>query len=285
MTRIERILQKLILLHAPHLAPLLDQKDPSDPLAHVQRVAGQLAKHGILVIIAEMPEELEAQKQIIIEDWLASCVHLYDIVSKVIYPSLSEVVAKYADTPNLNPSIIVLQASSHAVLEGFGRYIMPYVGLRHRRRPFKTDEINDMLTAFLEFVGADNLAHRVYQPLHQVCYQAVCQIMNSPARQICLTDFDPALLEIIHRHGNTQPYQPVTPPTQAHVKQQEPLKLEQLNDDEMPDDTPSQQMFRVRLPIRADRNETRTERNEKSRRPPVPPLPKRNDDDESQGRK
>lgn len=277
MTRIERILQKLILNHVPHLAPLMEQKDPTDPLAHVRRVAQALAKRGILVIIAETPDEMTAQQQIIIEDWLNSCVHLYDIVSKVIYPSLSELSAKYADSQQLNPSIIVLQASSHPILEGFARYIMPYIGLRHRRRPFKTEEINDMLTAFLEFVGADDFPHRVYQPLHHACHHAVCQIMNSPARQISLTDFDPALLEIIYRHGNTQPFQPITPPAQANVKRQEPLNLEQLNDDEMPDDTPSQQMFSVRLPIRPPASNG----NGGSRRPPVPPLPPRKDDEPS----
>lgn len=263
MTRIERILQKLILQHVPHLAPLMEQKSPNDPLAHVRNAAQQLAKHGILILIAETPDEYQSQQQIIIEDWLNNCVHLYDIVSKVIYPSLSQLNAKYADNQHHNPSIIVLQASSHAILEGFARYIMPYVCLRHRRRPFKTDEINDMLTAFLEFIGADDFPHRIYQTLHQTCYQAVCQIMNSPARQISLTDFDPALLDIVRRHGNTQPYTPVQPVTKTLVKRQEALELEQFNDEDMPDDTPSQQMFSIRLPIRSD----------KPRRPPVPPLP------------
>jgi len=269
MTRIERILQNLIKLHMPNLALSIEQTPSQDKLAYVRTTAHHLAKHGILVIVGETPADLIPQQRIIIEDWLNTYVHLYDIVAKVLYPSLASIEASYAGHHQSNPSIIILRGESHAILEGFGRYIMPYIGLRHRRRPFNQEEINEMLTAFLAFIGADEFPHRVYQGLHKACFQTVCQIMNASVNQISLTDYDPTLLDIIRQHGNTQPLQAIQRSTPATVKRQEPLKLEQFDDEQLNDDIPTQNMFSINVPIRP----------EKTRRPPLPPLPPRDDDD------
>jgi cytochrome c551/c552 len=268
MTRIERILQNLVKLHMPNLPPPTEQQSAKEKIDYMRKTAQQLAKQGILVIVAETPPELMSQQQIIVEDWLNNYVHLYDIVTKAIYPSLSQIKATYAEQREANPSIIILKGESHAILEGFGRYIMPYVGLRHHR-PINADEVKEVMTAFLTFIGADEFPHRIYQALHQACFNAVCQIMGAPIKQISLTDYDPNLLEIVSQYGNTQPLQAIKPSTPSDVKRQEPLALEQFDDNQLDDDLSSQHMFSINVPIRP----------EKTRRPPLPPLPSRDDED------
>lgn len=267
MNRIERILHKLALRYTPHIASPngVQSHSAHNATNRVYGLAQKLANNGILVIVAETPPELIAQQRVLVGDWIDGYVHLYDIMTKVLFPMRSELTAFYADDETNNPSVVVINGAAAPVLACFGRFIVPYVGLRQKRRPYKEDEIDDVLNAALDMLEAGDLSHRVYKALHSASANALKQIMNAQVQQTALTDFDTNLLGIVRRHGSTQPFS--TPPSDLpeQAKRQEPLQLEELDSDEP--DTPTENMFRVDVPFKRPK-----------RMPPVPPLPKREGD-------
>jgi hypothetical protein len=272
MNRIERILHKLTVRYAPHLSvngALTDsaQDTTQDATSRVYRLAQKLANYGILVIVADTPPELMAQQKILVGDWIDGYVHLYDIMTKILFPIRSELTAFYADDETNNPSVVVLSGAAAPVLASFGRFIVPYVGLRQKRQ-LKPDEIDDVLSAMLDTLEAADLPHKIYQALHTTSATALKQILNAPVRQIALTDFDMNLIDIVKRHGNTQPFNALPTHLPEQQKRQEPLQLEELDSDEP--DTPTENMFRVDVPFKRPK-----------RMPPVPPLP-HGDDDENE---
>jgi len=89
--RIERILEKLVMQHAPSVIPNGWGALPGDSISKVQHVARELAKYDLMVIAGILPEDIAHLPDIHIPDWVRGYQQMYALLSKSLFPSMATI--------------------------------------------------------------------------------------------------------------------------------------------------------------------------------------------------
>lgn len=265
--RLERILTKLTQQHAPHLLPIAWGQG-EDAATQVQKISRHLARHHILVLMAEItPEQMKA-REILIMEWIQEFARLYNLLAQTLFPSFKKISAQYAD--DLMPPVVVVNGQANAVVQVIAGYVVPYVALR-QGQPVTDLELRGLAEIILEELEAIDLGEEAYKTLRNGCVKIIRELLTIKARHIALTAFDrPVLDEIQPRPQPGIPSRaPADAPPPDKLPEQEQLtyELEHLPEEDGPQ-TPTERMFRIEIPLAKTR-----------RLPPVPRLPGTEDTD------
>lgn len=266
--RLERILTKLTQQHAPHLLPIAWGQG-EDAATQVQKISRHLARHHILVLMAEItPEQMKAREMLIME-WIQEFARLYNLLAQTLFPSFKKISAQYAD--DLMPPVVVVNGQANAVVQVIAGYVVPYVALR-QDQPVTDLELRGLAEIILEELEASDLGEEAYKMLRTGCVKIIRELLTIKARHIALTAFDRPILDEIQPKSQPgiTPRAPADAPPPDKLPEQEQLtyELEHLPEEDGPQ-TPTERMFRIEIPLAKTR-----------RLPPVPRLPGTEDTDQ-----
>ncbi len=259
--RLERILTKLTQQHAPHLLPIAWGQG-EDAATQVQKISRHLARHHILVLMAEItPEQMKAREMLIME-WIQEFARLYNLLAQTLFPSFKKISAQYTD--DLMPPVVVINGQANAVVQVIAGYVVPYVALR-QDQPVTDLELRGLAEIILEELEASDLGEEAYKMLRAGCVKIIRELLTIKARHIALTAFDRPVLDDIQpkTQPGISPRAPADAPPPDKLPEQEQLtyELEHLPEEDGPL-TPTEQMFRIEIPLAKTK-----------RLPPVPRLP------------
>ncbi|MCU0512845.1 MAG: hypothetical protein MUE40_09770 [Anaerolineae bacterium] len=243
-TRLTKILTTLARQHVPHwlAGPPLDD-------ARQRLLAAELAKEGKLVIMGLLPERYQTSREAHINAWVSTYGTLYIRLTEVLFPSLTQFGAVYADT--LQPPVIVLEGAGGVVLRAFAGYIVPYIAVRQPVGVISQPELHGVMTMLLTDLEADDLPGARYDRLLNEGVALLHSLLESRVQTIALTDFARPLFQQL------RPPAPTPPPDIPEAE-----KLEQLK---------TREMFVSPVPIFFKPPPAKSDRSGKKPRPPVLP--------------
>lgn len=247
--RLERILYKLAQRHAPHLTPA-GWSQAGDKLGRVQKLARDLARYGVLVMIGNVvtPKAIDVQ----VEAWVNLHANFYGLLARALFPTFSNIQAQYAD--KLTPPVVVLIGDASPVLNGMAGIILPYLAMR---QPHAKEVTNGELLALMDMVLKDleagDLLPAVYEDIQAQCVALLRQLLTGSVAHVMLTLFDKPVIEtVVTEKPQEIPLKPTLLPKTGRLnplygesKQNTPEKppdLAHLPDDNVPN-TPTEQMF------------------------------------------
>jgi hypothetical protein len=268
--RIERILHKLALQHAPHLTPP-NWEHQGDPIERIQTLARRLASYNIVTLVGDLPPELERMKELHIQDWLRGYGQMYALLAQGLFPSYTRLNAYYAD--DHLPPVAVLQGEAIPVMVALAGFIAPYVAARQTDKNVSDLELRGLMDIVLEELEGRDLPRHVYEGVRETGVTILRGMLRSTVRHISLTAFDKPILDTIQPPLQLPREMRSAPPPPPQSLPEEQLlrhELERLPDDDQPP-TATQEMFIRGIPL--------NRRPANTRRPPVPDLP--SDDDEA----
>ena len=268
--RIERILYKLALQHAPHLAPPgWDQQ--GDQVERIQTLARRLASYHIVTLVGDLPPELHRLKDIHIQDWLRSFGQMYTLLAQGLFPSYTRIHAYYAD--DRLPPVAVLQGDAIPVTVALAGIITPYVAVRQSQPDVSDLELRGLMDIVLEELEGRDLPRSAYEGIRETGVNILRSMLRATVRHVSLTRFDKPILDAIQPQLDLPSDAPETPPPPADLPEERSLRrdLQNLKEDSKPN-TATREMFIRGIPLSRPPGAPR--------RPPVPDLPP--DDDEPQ---
>ena len=273
--RLERILEKLVKKHAPHIMqPGWNQG--KDEITALQFLARKLADNGVLILVFKIPQNIQAAKDVYVSDYINLYSRLYNTLVRSLFPSLIHLEAHYAD--DRLPPVIVLNGDATPIFAVLAGYITPYLAIRQPTGVINDLELIGLMDAVLSELEARDLPSAVYHEVRANAVEILKQLLGAQVEHISLTAFDKPILNakdliVPVQKRNTGMLQPPPPPPPSLPQQQAQIKhdLETLPEDDQPQ-TPTERMFRVDVPIRDSHHDTK-------RKPPVPPLPFKKDDE------
>lgn len=273
--RLERILKKLVINHAPHITqPGWDHG--KDEITALQYLARKLADGGVLILVLKIPPQIQAAAEVYIQDTINLFARFYHILARSLFPSLIRLDAHYAD--ERTPPVIVMTGDATPIFAVMAGYIIPYVAIRQPTGVINDLEITGLLDVVLGELEAGDLPRAVYQEVRANAVEVMKQLLNMQVEYVSLTSFDKPILNtrdliVPLQQRKTGMLQPPPPPPPTLPQQQAQIKhdLETLPEDDQPQ-TPTERMFRT--DVKLNNNDTKRT----GRRPPVPPLPFSEDD-------
>jgi hypothetical protein len=246
MARLNHILTQLARQHIPHtIGQDLDAR----------ALATELARYGVLVLVADVPPRLASRREDTINDWIGQVGDLYYVLARALFPSLKEIRAVYAD--DRLPPIIVISAKSDMITRTLAGYIVPYVAARSDSE-YSPLEVRGVVSAMLESLSVDKMPDVNFVALRDACMLQVKHLLALPLKHTSLTDFDQPLLA--NWQGSTPP-EPTPPPDLPEVAGMAP--------------TPKDDLFKHPLPLFFKKRDDNGDDAPRKPRPPVPPPPKR----------
>lgn len=248
--RLERILTKLVQRHAAYL---LQKTEGS--AQRMQELAAGLARVGVLVMLAEVPQAFQLQKDELINQWVSWYGSLYLLLTERLFPSFTRLDAVYAD--DQQPTIIVMTGESTVVIDTIARFVVPYIAARQGDTMVSEAELNGVMTFVLDALEATDLPPHEYHNLNKGGMKLLQSLLSSPLRQATLTDFKRPMFKELKSQLPDPPQKTPTPTKPADIP--EPPITEE---------TPTRQMFVSSIPIFYGPNRKPTKR-----RPPIPDLP------------
>lgn len=243
--RLTNLLKRLAHKHAPY--------PPADET--VRTLATHLARHGVLVLVADVPPHLASERQQNINAWIGHYGTLYQLLTGTFFPSLSGVRAVYAD--DALPPVIAIIADCDMVTRSLAGYVVPYVTAR-AQQPYNPLEARSVVSAMLEALGGADLTTGHFASLRDECVIQVRHLLGLPLQNTCLTDFAPPLLA---NWDVGTPPEPTPPPDLPDATTYTPP----AKDDDL---------FSHPIPIFFRRKTTSSDDDAKPH-PPVPPPPRR----------
>jgi hypothetical protein len=302
--RLELLLLALAEQYAPQLAQSWDRK--GDLAIRLPIWARQLANYNILVIMGDFPSSLQTLGQDVnahIQDWVNSYGQLYHLLSRALFPSYVHLSAHYTD--DKWPVVIYMQGAATPVIQRIAGYVSPYIVQRQLDSTVYEAELIGLMDSIMDELEAGSLPRDTYKALRTEGIVILKQLLAAQIRQLALTEFDRAIFTDSQRFipiaperlllpgddkpnagtdyhalppesvGYSTPHradtetltvtQHITPPTtmpESAPAPEKPVKA---------DDAPAKS-FGSSIPIFFSRN-----KDEKKRRPPLPPLPGKKD--------
>lgn len=285
MNYAERLESSLIACarrYAPRLAPV-EWRQPGDYRASLPELAHQLAGHGVLVMVGDVPPSLATQAAIHHREWVENYKSLYTLLAGSLFPSFRNVQAFYIDQ-NGSPPIVGVQGDALPVIEMLAGYVAPYIATR-QGIPGEVELIG-LMDIVLEELEAGDLPRETYRAIRDNCAAIIRQILTGYVQQIPLT---PALRPVFGEAAqSTQPMPPQVPPrlettqvapstnTQTIAPPPPPIQPPTVLPEEdriqiapPPSQLPEQPLFKPdSVPVFFDAGKRAGKRP-----PPVPPLP------------
>lgn len=253
-TRQERLLRILTKLAQRYAIFLLSQQ-PQNIEKRLTFLADGLAKNGVLVIGSDF---ISGDSGTRVNQMVEQYAHLYNLLTHNLFPSFTQLEAKYAD--NQQPPMILLIGESSAVITVLGSYVVPYVAIKQRDKLVSDMELRGVMAFILDALEAGDLPKPHYDSLWQQGMGYLRNLVQLPVRQVALTSFARPLFQEIQQ----QTGKPPLPPEMPAPKADDPL-------------TATQQLFTVNIPTNpaadlARRRKSQT--NDNGRKPPVrvPPF-------------
>jgi len=249
--RFERILYKLAQRHAPHLTPA-GWSQGGDKLARVQKLARDLARYSVLVMVGNLaqPKAIDVQ----VGQWVNLHAQFYGLLARSLFPTFSNIQAQYAD--NLTPPVVVLIGDASPVLNTMSGIVLPYLAMRQP----KADEVSDgellaLMDILLKDLEAGDLPSAVYADIQHQCAGLLRHLLKGGVTHVMLTLFDKPVLEMVipdkpkdiplkptllPKTGRLNPLYGEAPTSDNNTKPAP--NLAQLPDELVPN-TPTEQMF------------------------------------------
>lgn len=193
-TRLNSILTTLANQYAFHI--LHDAPSGEDRLAYL---ADGLANHGILVIIADIPDN---NYNFLLRSWINDYRNLYTLIAQHLFPSFQGMNLGTAD--RMRPPIVVLQGGCGAIVQALAGYIVPYVNLRQQTGSASEAEIRGLMTYVLDDLD-DELNRNTYNYLWRKCAQIIHHLMSLPIHQYALTSMKKPLFQQTHIQPQSLP--------------------------------------------------------------------------------
>lgn len=274
--RLERILVKLAQRHAPALlAP-----GWQGTTENLKRLARGLADYDFLVVMANVPERLLAERETHIQNWATAYAKFHNLMAHNLFPNYSALNVRFADDGM--PPAIVFQAKISPIVEVMAGYLVPYVASRQAFARVADSEIRELIDEILVKLATTDLSEPVYHMLVKDGIACTRRLIELPMQHIALTDFDRNLFPTLQKPATlprtgelpklatqgvpTVPSHPAPaqPPREPELEKIE-FKLEQLDEIESSPLTPTERMFIRPVNLAFER------------KPPVPELPHNGD--------
>lgn len=250
LDRLERILYKLAQRHAPHLTPA-GWSQQADKIGRVQKLARDLARYGVLVMLGNLavPKAIEVQ----IETWVNLHAQFYSLLARALFPTFSNIEAQYAD--KLTPPVVVLIGDASPVLNLMAGMVLPYLAMRQPHAKAVTDaELHQLMDIVLKDLEGGDLLPSVYEDIQGQGAMLLRQLLNGSVTHIMLTLFDkPVLEQIVVEKPKEIPLKPTLLPKTGRLnplygdppkeeKSPTGFDLEHLPNDQS-DQVPTREMF------------------------------------------
>jgi hypothetical protein len=171
--------------YAKKHAPIALQRAPQDDTRLIF-LATALAKQGVLVLWTDVPATHRMQQAELINEWISTYGNFYRLLTEILFPSLIQINATYAD--KLYPPIVILEGDCSPIMEAFAHTIVPYIA-RHQRTPANVAEIQGVLNFMLEDVEGTDIATAVYRDILAQGTRYITHLMALPLEQKTLTFF------------------------------------------------------------------------------------------------
>jgi hypothetical protein len=232
--RMERILRKLAQRYRPYLLNQL----PADIDDRLRWLADGLAKEGVLVIVGDLPNDNYDER---VGKWIGAYGDLCLLMAKGIFPSLANLEAVYAD--NNRPPIVVVDGRPAAVMEQLGRYVAPFLAMRHDDNRVTDAELRGVMQFMLDELEADDLDNAIYTHMWQEGIKILRYLLNmdmthyavtSAARHLIL-QFQREQLQVLHipQTPIAKPEEHLTPPPPPEMLPEEPPPIEETDSAEL----------------------------------------------------
>lgn len=203
--RIERILIKLAQQHAPEL---LNDHHNASPQS-LKRLARRLAGYEQLVVMAQVPNHLQADVQMHVEHWARAISNFHDLLAQTLFPNYNRLRATFAD--DHQPPVLVFEAQISPMVEVMAGYLIPYIASRQSYTTVPEDELRLLVETMLHRLHAHDQPLPIYDILVRDSIEQIRELMRLPVKYIALTDFDERLFPEPSRPA-TLPKAPQTPP-------------------------------------------------------------------------
>jgi hypothetical protein len=303
--RLERILIKLARQHAPHLTPP-GWEQTGDVLQRIPTLARQLARYNLLVLMAYLQTGLLGERDSAVQAWVNEYGHLYSLLTRNLFPSLTAINAQYAD--DKFPPLVVIRGEATPVMNVLAGFVTPYVAARQAQPTGSEVELFGLVGIVLDELEAGDLPRTRYEALRTECMAVIQRMLASPVRQITLTPFDRPIIgqtkpltappdqlpeekpqtPVPESKEATKPRKPAAQPEAVKTPAASPplnsgeagrgaapplpkFELPMLEDDPNDPPTPTEQLFKTTIPMDTGRFK---------RRLPIPDLP---DDEPDEG--
>ncbi|MDX1992721.1 MAG: hypothetical protein SF029_10035 [bacterium] len=281
IARLERLLLKLLQKHAPHLAPSFAVPVAGqEPTLRLQEMAHRLASYNVLVLMGDLSAVPEKDRMACIQDWAQAYGRLHHILAQGLFPAYINLKAHLADE-NVTQPVMVIEGEINAVIQALAGFVTPYLAAR-QHRPISELELSGLMHTVLDELQAEDLPRARYTQIHDAAVAQLGRMLQVRIHMITLTPFDRPFGNIQVAPLRATPPRPTgklpeqdkpkaaaatanvtataelpsvpvqTPPMPVAPIEAPALsyELERLPmDEDLPDDTPSEQLFRqeVRL--------------------------------------
>lgn len=289
--RVEEILITLARQYAP---PVLQTWDRSgDYHDRLPRLARALANYQVLVIMGDFPYSLQNVNRDVstmITDWVDTFGEFYKLLAHRLFPSYLKVRAHYVD--DKWPVLIYIKGDAAPIIQIMAGYLLPYIELRQVSPLVSEAEIVGIMDLILEELDGSILRDD-YRSVRAEGVSILRKMLSAQIRQLSLTDFD---REIFTDSRRIIPIREPLPPLPGKLPEEDleatrpdihaiplerlaynPPDTDRLHQTDMlpsqPEAEPQHEsLFESPLPVFFTRKEGK---DDKKRRPPLPPLPKR----------
>ena len=300
--RLEQLLLALAQQYAPQLAQSWDRT--GDFAQRLPVWVRQLANYNILVIMGDFPYSLQTLAQDVngyIQTWVNGYGQFYHLLARALFPSYAHLSAHYTD--DKWPLVIYMQGAATPVIQRMAGFVAPYIVQRQMDSIVYEAELVGLMDLILDELEAGSIPRDTYKALRSEGIALLKQMLAAHIRQLSLAEFDRAIfsdsqriiLPIVEEPPNvpehdSRPMQ--TNPTLAELERgfyETPHRAdtETLTPTQniapppsVPESTPAQtaakpepgKSFGASIPLFFGRS-----KDDKKRRPPVPPIPGKKD--------
>ena len=302
--RLEQLLLALAQQYAPQLAQSWDRT--GDFAQRLPVWVRQLANYNILVIMGDFPYSLQTLGQDVnayIQTWVNGYGQFYHLLARALFPSYAHLSAHYTD--DKWPLVIYMQGAATPVIQRMAGFVAPYIVQRQLDSIVYEAELVGLMDLILDELEAGSLPRETYKALRSEGIALLKQMLAAHIRQLALAEFDRAIFSDSQRiipiieeppllpEHDSRPLQ--TNPTLAELERgfyETPHRAdtETLTPTQniapppgVPESTLSSEKteaaktdetkpFGASIPIFFGRN-----KDEKKRRPPIPPIPGKKD--------
>jgi hypothetical protein len=291
--RLEQLLLALAQQYAPSLVQTWDRK--GDLATRLPVWVRQLANYNILVIMGDFPYSLQTLGQDVnahIQGWVNGYGQFYHLLARALFPSYAHLSAHYTD--DKWPVVIYMQGAATPVIQRMAGYVMPYIAQRQLDATVYEAELVGLMDLILDELEAGNLPRETYKMLRAEGIALLKQMLEAQIRQLPLAEFDRAIFSDSQRIVPILSEPPLLPEHDSQLMKSEKGVLtphradtETLSPTQnmiapptMPEAIPepdktvpvpnsaAAKPFGTSIPMFFSRN-----KDEKKRRPPVPPIP------------
>jgi hypothetical protein len=181
--RLETTLIGIARRFAPQLAPPY-WAQPGDYPRPLPDLVQALANEGILVIMGDVPVPYTGDARVHVKLWADLYVQLYNVLVNAIFPKYGKSEAYYADEEW--PPIILVRGNLSPIIKAIALYVAPFVTQRQSGTLVADTEVNSLIDSLLKELEAGDMPTDEYQDLHSDTAALVKDLLAVHVRQMPL---------------------------------------------------------------------------------------------------